>query len=118
VQKVSQGCRLLELNLLGVKIKVPTNYDPFTRTYQGIWNGTFKTEWSNNPAWIFYDLLTNPRYGAGEFISEKRKWIGIVCYSIAQYCDELVPDGKGGREPRMTFNAYVTDRGEAYEVLE
>ena len=102
--------------LLGVKIKVPTNYDPFTRTYQGIWNGTFKTEWSNNPAWIFYDLLTNPRYGAGEFISESQV-DRYSLFSIAQYCDELVPDGKGGREPRMTFNAYVTDRGEAYEVL-
>jgi predicted phage tail protein len=102
--------------LLGVKIKVPTNYDPFTRTYQGIWNGTFKTEWSNNPAWIFYDLLTDPRYGAGEFISESQV-DRYSLFSIAQYCDELVPDGKGGREPRMTFNAYVTDRGEAYEVL-
>ena len=102
--------------LLGVKIKVPTNYDPFTRTYQGIWNGTFKTEWSNNPAWIFYDLLTNARYGAGEFIAEAQV-DRYSLYSIAQYCDELVPDGKGGREPRMTFNAYITDRGEAYEVL-
>lgn len=102
--------------LLGVKIKVPSNYDPFTRTYQGIWNGTFKTEWSNNPAWIFYDLLTNTRYGAGEFISESQV-DRYSLYSIAQYCDELVPDGKGGKEPRMTFNAYITDRGEAYEVL-
>jgi predicted phage tail protein len=102
--------------LLGVKIKVPTNYDPFARTYQGIWNGTFKTEWSNNPAWIFYDLLTNTRYGAGEFITEAQI-DRYSLYSIAQYCDELVPDGKGGREPRMTFNAYITDRGEAYEVL-
>jgi predicted phage tail protein len=102
--------------LLGVKIKVPTNYDPFTRTYQGIWNGTFKTEWSNNPAWVFYDLLTNTRYGAGEFIDESQV-DRYSLYSIAQYCDELVPDGKGGKEPRMTFNAYITDRGEAYDVL-
>jgi len=102
--------------LLGVKIKVPTNYDPFTRTYQGIWNGTFKTEWSNNPAWVFYDLLTNTRYGAGEFIDESQV-DRYSLFSIGQYCDELVPDGKGGREPRMTFNAYITDRGEAYEVL-
>lgn len=102
--------------LLGVKIKVPTNYDPFARTYSGIWNGTFKTEWSNNPAWVFYDLLTNTRYGAGEFIDESQV-DRYSLFSIAQYCDELVPDGKGGREPRMTFNAYVTDRGEAYEVL-
>lgn len=102
--------------LLGVKIKVPTNYNPFTRTYEGIWNGTFKTEWSNNPAWIFYDLMTNSRYGAGEFISESQV-DRYSLYSIGQYCDELVPDGKRGLEPRMTFNAYVTDRGEAYEVL-
>lgn len=102
--------------LMGVKIKVPTNYNPFTRTYEGIWNGTFKTEWSNNPAWIFYDLLTNSRYGAGQFISEAQV-DRYSLYSIAQYCDELVPDGKGGLEPRLTFNAYITDRGEAYEVL-
>ena len=102
--------------LLGIKIKVPNNYDPYSRTYRGVWNGTFKTEWSNNPAWIFYDLLTNSRYGAGQFINASQidKY---SLYSIAQYCDELVPDGKGGSEPRMTFNAYITDRGEAYEVL-
>lgn len=102
--------------LYGIKMKVPSNYDPFTRTYQGIWNGTFKTEWTNNPAWIFYDLLTNTRYGAGEYISESQV-DRYSLYSIAQYCDELVSDGKGGKEPRMTFNAYITDRGEAYEVL-
>jgi predicted phage tail protein len=102
--------------LLGIKIKIPTNYDPYSRTYSGIWNGTFKTDWSNNPAWIFYDLLTNTRYGAGQFISESQV-DRYSLYSIAQYCDELVSDGKGGKEPRMTFNAYVTDRGEAYDVL-
>jgi predicted phage tail protein len=102
--------------LMGVKIKVPSNYNPFTRKYEGIWNGTFKTEWSNNPAWVFYDLLTNSRYGAGQFISEAQV-DRYSLYSIGQYCDELVPDGKGGLEPRLTFNAYITDRGEAYEVL-
>jgi len=102
--------------LLGVKIKVPSNYNPYTRSYSGIWNGTFKTEWSNNPAWIFYDLLTNKRYGAGEYIDESQV-DRYSLYSIGQYCDELVRDGKGGREPRLTFNAYITDRGEAYEVL-
>lgn len=103
-------------DMLGIKIKVPTNYDPIARTYSGIWDGTFKTAWSNNPAWIFYDLLTNSRYGAGQFIGESQ----VDKYSlfpIAQYCDELVPDGKGGLEPRLTFNGYVTDRGEAYDVL-
>ena len=102
--------------MLGVMVKIPSNYNPFTRQYSGVWDGTFQTNWTNNPAWIFYDLLTNTRYGAGEYISESQ----VDRYSllpIAQYCDELVPDGKGGLEPRMTFNAYITDRGDAYEVL-
>jgi predicted phage tail protein len=103
-------------DMLGVKIKVPTNYDPIRRTYSGIWDGTFKTVWSNNPAWVFYDLLTNKRYGAGEFIDEAQV-DRYSLYPIAQYCDELVPDGKGGLEPRMVFNAYITDRAGAYEVL-
>jgi predicted phage tail protein len=101
---------------LGMKIKIPSNYNPYSRQYSGIWDGSFKTDWSNNPAWVFYDLLTNTRYGAGSFIGEAN----VDSYSlfpVAQYCDELVPDGKGGTEPRFTFNAYVTDRGEAYEVL-
>jgi predicted phage tail protein len=103
-------------DMLGVKIKVPTNYNPITRTYSGIWNGSFQTVYSNNPAWIFYDLLTNPRYGAGQFIEESQV-DRYSLYSIAQYCDELVADGRGGLEPRLTFNAYITDRGQAYEVL-
>lgn len=106
----------IAVDLLGVKIKVPSNYNPLTRSYSGVWNGTFKTEWSNNPAWVFYDLLTNTRYGAGQFISESQV-DKYSLYPIAQYCDELVPDGKGGLEPRLTFNAYITDRGQAYEVL-
>ena len=102
--------------MLGVKVKIPSNYNPFTRVYSGVWDGTFQTNWTNNPAWIFYDLLTNTRYGAGEFIDASQ----VDRYSlfpIAQYCDELVPNGSGGLEPRLTFNAYVTDRGDAYEVL-
>jgi predicted phage tail protein len=102
--------------LMGMKIKIPSNYNPYSRQYSGIWDGSFKTDWSNNPAWVFYDLLTNTRYGAGSFISEAN----VDRYSlfpIAQYCDELVPNGRGGSEPRFTFNAYITDRGEAYEVL-
>jgi predicted phage tail protein len=104
------------VDLLGMKVKIPTNYDPYTRTYSGIWNGTFKTDWTDNPAWIFYDLLTNARYGCGQFIAEAN----IDRYSlfaIAQYCDEMVSDGRGGMEPRLTFNGYINDRGEAYEVL-
>ncbi len=103
-------------DMLGIKIKVPTNYDPIARTYSGIWDGTFKMAWSNNPAWIFYDILTVPRYGAGQFITESQV-DKYALYPIAQYCDELVSDGKGGLEPRLTFNAYITDRGEAYDVL-
>jgi len=106
----------LSVELLGLKIKIPSNYNPKLRTYDGIWDGTFKTEFSNNPAWVFYDMLTNPRYGCGQFITESN----VDRYSllpIAQYCDEMVPDGKGGMEPRLTFNAYITERGEAYEVL-
>lgn len=102
--------------LYGVKIKIPSNYNPFTRQYSGVWDGTFQTNWTNNPAWIFYDMLTNTRYGAGEFISESQV-DRYSLYPIAQYCDELVPDGNGGLEPRMVFNAYVTDRGDAYDVL-
>ena len=110
------GVPVISAEMLGVKVKIPSNYDSFTRQYSGIWDGSFQTNWTNNPAWIFYDLLINTRYGAGEFINESQ----VDRYSllpIAQYCDELVPDGKGGLEPRMTFNAYITDRGDAYEVL-
>ena len=102
--------------LMGMKIKIPSNYNPYSRQYSGIWDGSFNTDWSNNPAWVFYDLLTNTRYGAGSFIGEAN----VDRYSlfpVAQYCDELVPNGQGGTEPRFTFNAYITDRGEAYEVL-
>lgn len=106
----------LAAELLGMKIRVPTNYNPQSRTYSGIWNGTFKTAYSNNPAWVFYDLLTTTRYGAGQFVTES-DIDRYSLYSIAQYCDELVPNGSGGFEPRFTFNAYITNRGEAYEVL-
>ena len=106
----------ISADMLGMKIKVPTNYDPASRSYSGIWDGTFKTVWSNNPAWVFYDLLTNTRYGAGEFITEANV-DKYSLYSIAQYCDEAVSNGKGGLEPRLVFNGYITDRAEAYEVL-
>jgi predicted phage tail protein len=106
----------VSIDMLGIKVKIPSNYDPIARSYSGIWNGVFKTEYSNNPAWIFYDLLTNSRYGCGQFIDESQV-DRYSLYSIAQYCDELVSDGKGGTEPRLTFNAYITDRGEAYDVL-
>ncbi len=106
--------RAYDVKLL--KIKVPVNYDPVTRVYTGVWDGTFKTAWSDNPAWCFYDMLTNARYGLGEFISTAQvdKW---TLYNIAQYCDEMVPNGFGGQEPRFTCNLYLQTREEAYKVI-
>lgn len=103
-------------DIRGLKIKVPSNYDPETRAYSGTWDGTFKIAWTNNPAWVWYDLATNCRYGCGDYISASMvdKW-GL--YSIAQYCDELVPDGNGGWEPRYTCNIYIQTRQEAYKAL-
>lgn len=98
-------------------ISVPSTYDPETRTYApGIWRGDFKKAWTENPAWIFYDLATNPNVGIGKRISE----YGLnkfQLYQIAQYCDELVPDGYGGKEPRMTAGIWITEQRSAYEVL-
>lgn len=102
--------------LRGLIIKVPTNYDPIARTYSGSWDGTFKLAYSNNPAWCWYDLVTNPRYGLGDYvgIAQVDKW---KLYTIGQYCDETVPDGFGGFEPRFTCNIYLQTREEAYKVL-
>lgn len=105
------------MGLLGVKFKIPSNYNPFTRTYSGFWNGTFAYGWTNNPAWIFYGILTNPRFGCGDWISESQPRIDQL-YAIGQYCDQLVPNGKGGFEPRFTINAYISDRAEAYKLLD
>ncbi len=102
--------------LQGKKIKVPTIYDAASNSYNGIWNGSWKVEYNNNPVWVFYDLLTNTRYGAGLFIEEG----DIDIYSllpIAKYCDEMVPDGRGGTEKRFTFNAYINNREDAFQVL-
>ncbi|CTQ45777.1 host specificity protein J [Roseibium aggregatum] len=102
--------------IYGIEVRIPSNYDPIARTYSGIWNGTFKTAWTDNPAWVFYDILTNDRYGLGEFIdtSQVDKY---ALYSIAQYCDELIPDGFGGTEPRFTVNAVINTRQEAYNLI-
>ena len=99
-----------------LKVKVPTNYNPVERTYIGVWDGTFKVEWTDNPAWCFYDLITNTRYGLGNYIAESQvdKW---ALYSIGQYCDELVDDGFGGTEPRFTCNMYLQTREDAYTVV-
>lgn len=101
----------------GMILQVPSNYDALTREYDGAWNGTFITAYSNNPAWCFYDMITNDRYGLGKFIdvSLVDKW---ALYEIAQYCDVLIDDGLGGKEPRFTFNTYLQSRAEAYKVLE
>lgn len=100
----------------GLIIKVPSNYDAYTRKYTGIWDGTFKLSWTNNPAWIMYDILTQPRYGLGRDIhAEHVDKFGL--YAIAQYCDEFISDGFGGTEPRFTFNGTINTRAEAYEVL-
>lgn len=99
-------------------VKVPSNYDPVNRTYLGVWNGTFKLAATNNPAWIFYDLILNNRYGCGERINSTQidKW---DLYQIAQYCDENVPDGQGGsgKEPRFLCDIYIQSQESAYQVL-
>lgn len=99
-----------------IKVKIPSNYNPETREYTGIWDGTFSIAWTDNPAWCFYDLVTNTRYGLGGFVAESQvdKW---VLYAIGQYCDELIPDGFGGTEPRYTCNIYFQTREEAYTVI-
>ncbi|MBG5922111.1 DUF1983 domain-containing protein, partial [Providencia rettgeri] len=102
----------------GLLVKVPTNYDPINRTYSGVWDGTFKLAATNNPAWVFYDLVLNNRYGCGDRIkaSQIDKW---DLYKIAQYCDELVPDGHGGdgKEPRFLCDVYIQSQESAYTVL-
>ena len=112
-------------NVYGRIIKVPANYDPDARTYatsgpgttNGIWNGTFKSAWTNNPAWIFYDIVTNDRFGLGNHIPAA--WVDVWnLYQIAQYCDAPVSDGMGGMEPRFTCNVYMQTRTDAYKVLQ
>nr|WP_174851162.1 DUF1983 domain-containing protein [Yersinia artesiana] len=99
-------------------IRVPSNYDPINRTYSGVWDGTFKWAWTNNPAWIFYDLCINEEYGLGQWIKENNlstsKW---ELYEIAKYCDQLVPDGRGGMEPRHLCDVYIQGQEDAINVL-
>ncbi|MBJ8890957.1 DUF1983 domain-containing protein [Citrobacter sp. FDAARGOS_156] len=102
----------------GRVIRVPDNYDPDTRTYGGTWQGAFKWAWTDNPAWIFYDLVITDRFGLGNRLTAANidKW---TLYQVSQYCDQPVPDGKGGSgtEPRYTCNVYVQERNDAYTVL-
>lgn len=101
----------------GMIIQVPNNYDPDTRAYSGLWTGTFKSAWSDNPAWILYDLVTNKRYGLGKRLGD----FGMdkfALYKVAQYCDGLVDDGYGGKEPRFTCSCYLTEQRQAYDVIQ
>ncbi|WP_080946112.1 TipJ family phage tail tip protein [Moraxella bovoculi] len=109
VAKMSARCR-------GLIIKVPTNYDPVARTYTGMWDGQFKMAYSNNPAWVYYDLCTAERYGLGSRLTQSMidKW---SLYRLAQYCDEMVDDGMGGQEPRFTVNVYIQSADGAFELL-
>jgi predicted phage tail protein len=101
----------------GLLIKYPSNYDPDTRVYAGTWDGTFVTGWTDNPAWIFYDLVLNTRYGLGAKV-DATMIDRFSLYQIAQYCDVMVSDGKGGLEPRFTCNCYIQSRTDAYKVLQ
>ncbi len=107
-----------------IEVQVPGNYDPETRAYAGIWDGSFKRAASDNPAWVFFDLIDNPRYGLRKYLPgfsaafpevySLTKW---ELYDIVRYCDELVDDGYGGKEPRFAFNGVISDRDEAINVL-
>lgn len=110
IAKLSVRCK-------GKIISVPSNYDPVARTYTGVWNGTFKQAYSNNPAWVYYDICTQWRYGLGSRITAAMidKW---SLYALAQYCDEKVSDGKGGQEPRFTVNVYLQAQQDAFAVLQ
>ena len=114
--KMFSNVAKLAVNAKGLIIKVPSNYNPVTRQYSGLWSGTFKMAYSNNPAWVYYDLVTNPRYGCGDRIDSSMvdKW---SLYRLAQYCDQMVDDGYGGLEPRFTCNIYLQSKERAYDTL-
>lgn len=104
-------------DMKGLLVKVPSNYNPNLRTYTGNWDGSFVTAWTDNPAWIFYDLCLNPIYGLGQFV-DASMLDRYSLYQIAQYCDVMVSDGAGGLEPRFTCNCYIQARTDAYKVLQ
>jgi predicted phage tail protein len=104
-------------DMKGLLIKYPSNYNPATRAYVGTWDGTFVTGWTDNPAWIFYDLVLNNRYGLGQWVDASMV-DRFALYIIAQYCDVMVSDGMGGQEPRFTCNCYIQSRADAYKVLQ
>ncbi|WP_262478171.1 TipJ family phage tail tip protein [Acinetobacter schindleri] len=104
------------VDLKGIKVQVPSNYDPVARTYTGMWDGTFKRAYTNNPAWIYYDICTAKRYALGDRLTSAMldKW---SLYRLAQYCDQMVSDGRGGQEPRFTCNVYLQSTEDAYTIL-
>lgn len=104
------------VDLKGIKLQVPSNYDPVARIYTGMWDGTFKRAYTNNPAWIYYDICTSKRYALGDRLTSAMldKW---SLYRLAQYCDQKVSDGKGGEEPRFTCNVYLQSTEDAYVIL-
>lgn len=104
------------VDLKGIKLQVPSNYDPVARTYTGMWDGTFKRAYTNNPAWIYYDICTAKRYALGDRLTSAMldKW---SLYRLAQYCDQMIDDGKGGKEPRFTCNVYLQSTEDAYVIL-
>ncbi|WP_228277767.1 TipJ family phage tail tip protein [Acinetobacter haemolyticus] len=106
----------IAVDLKGIKLQVPSNYDPVARTYAGMWDGTFKRAYTNNPAWIYYDICTSKRYALGDRLTSAMldKW---SLYRLAQYCDQMVNDGKGGQEPRFTCNVYLQSTEDAYTIL-
>lgn len=111
------GIAKMEARIRGSIIRVPSNYDSVARTYTGIWDGTFKDAYSNNPAWIYFDLCTQWRYGLGDRldITMIDKW---TLYALGQYCDQMVSNGQGGLEPRFTCNVYLQKQADAYQVLQ
>ena len=106
----------IAVDLKGIKLRVPSNYDPVARTYTGMWDGTFKRAYTNNPAWIYYDICTSKRYALGDRLTSAMldKW---SLYRLAQYCDQMIDDGKGGQEPRFTCSVYLQSTEDAYTIL-
>lgn len=116
-QLFGQNVPVRAYEIKGKIIQVPSNYDPETRVYTGVWDGTFQWEFSDNPAWVLYDLMTNSRYGVGQYI-DATEIDKFALYTIAQYCDEFVDDGAGGTEPRFTFNYSIDSQEKAFTVLQ
>lgn len=122
-EQFGQNVPVRSYEVYGRIIQVPSNYNPETRTYTGIWNGTFKWAWTDNPAWVLYDILTDDRFGLGDYISlaQVDKW---SLYAIAQYCDEKIPTGKFAEDgspilgPRFTFNAWISSQEEAFDAVQ